>query len=210
MISGKRALNVTVTDLGIEGQSTMRCGGPYMGVAGSFGGGSLFQNIRIRHTNVGVWMLGDTSTAEGSPHDDVHWVGISVHNTFAGGIIHHRFSGVTVTSSHIRYSGDDGMAIWSGEDEATADARCTLRNNHISLNTQGSGISIYGGHDLLVTGNTIADNLYSGCGIEVCAGRFSPVPLGKVRIIGNEITRGGSQGGHGGAKDPEGVNRLCY
>jgi polygalacturonase len=62
---------------------------------------------------------------------------MSVHNTFADGITHKVFSAVTIESSHIRYSGDDGMAIWSGDTETAADVNFTFRNNHISLNTQG-------------------------------------------------------------------------
>lgn len=214
MLSGNRALNVTVLDLAIEGQSTMRMDGAYVAVSGSFGGGSLFQNLRIRHTNAGCWIAGYNDTSEGSAFSDLHWVGMSVHNTFADGITHHAFSGVTIESSHIRYSGDDGMAMWSGTDAATTDTDFAFRNNHISLNTQGSGISIYGGHNHTVTGNTIVDNLYNGCGVHICNGRFSPVPLGKIRVIGNTIIRGGSRAGHGGAQDPEllhgGKGALCF
>jgi polygalacturonase len=76
-------------------------------------------------------------------HSDVHWVEMSVHNTFADGITHKIFSGVTIESSHIRYSGDDGVAIWSGDTETAADVNFTFRNNRISLNTQGEWLLVY-------------------------------------------------------------------
>ena len=86
---GPNALNVTVADLGLDLQRSKR-GGP-AGFDGSFGGGSLFQNLRIAHTGICLgYIVGNDvlGTAVGSPHNDIHWVGVTGHNSYAGGIVH--------------------------------------------------------------------------------------------------------------------------
>ena len=96
------------------------------------------------------------------------------------------FSGVTVESCHIRYPGDDGVAIWSGDNAANTNHNCVVRNNHISLNIGGCAISVYGSDNILLAGNTIVD---ASTAINICSGRFSPDHLGNLRVIDNAITR---------------------
>lgn len=184
---GHNALNVSIFDLSIDLQRSKR-GGP-AGLEGSFGGGSLFQNLRIAHTGVCIGFIvgnDELGTAVGSPHHDIHWVGVSGHNSYAGGIVHRGFSGVTVESCHIRYTGDDGIAFWSGDNEANVNHDCCARKNHISLNIGGCGISIYGGDNLSLANNTIVD---ATTAINICSGRFSPDQLGNLCVIDNAITR---------------------
>ena len=184
---GHNSLNVTVIDLSIDLQRSKR-GGP-AGLEGSFGGGSLFQNLRVAHTGVCIgYIVGNDAlgTAAGSPHHDIHWVEVWGHNSYAGGIVHRGFSGVTVESCHIRYPGDDGVALWSGDNDANTNHNCVVRNNHISLNIGGCGISIYGGDKLLLAGNILDDTTTA---INICNGRFSPVPLVRLHVSDTEINR---------------------
>ena len=189
---GANALNVTAMDFAMDLQRSKR--GEGTGFLGSFGGGSLFQNLRIRHAGIpSAFVVGndEIGTGVGSPHHDSHFANVDGRGSFAGGIVHRGFSGVTVESCYVRYTGDDGIAFWSGDNEANANDNCVARNNHISLNSGGCAISIYGGDNLLLASNTIVD---STTAINICIGRFSPDRLGSLHVVDNTVLRAATAG----------------
>jgi hypothetical protein len=89
----------------------------------------------------------------------------------------------------VRDTGDDGLAAWSG---GQADRRITFRHNTIVAPILANGIAIYGGRDIRVSGNLVADTLTEGGGLHL-GNRFDAVPVaGKIRFDRNLVVRSGS------------------
>lgn len=87
---------ITLTDLAIEGRVGDRCDScDTNGIGGSLGGGSLVQNIWVRHTKCGVWLNG--------PFSDLHMLGNDIRNTMADGTnLHGGISWTTIEHSRVR------------------------------------------------------------------------------------------------------------
>jgi hypothetical protein len=96
---------------------------------------------------------------------------------------------VTVEDSFFRNNGDDGIASWA---EKIANHDIIIRHNTVVAPILANGVAIYGGHDIAVSGNLIADTLTEGGGLHL-GNRFDAVPLsGKISLEGNMVVRGGS------------------
>lgn len=152
------------------------------GIGGAMGGGSLIENLWIQHHKVGLWFDG--------PMAGIAIRRLRVLDNTADGLNFHR--GVIhalVEHSLVRNSGDDGLASWS---HRQANHDIVFRNNTIVAPILANGIAIYGGHDISVTGNIVADSLTQGGGIHV-GNRFDAVPAsGRIEIADNLIVRSGS------------------
>ncbi len=91
-------------------------------------------------------------------------------------------------NSFIRNTGDDGLAMWSHLDANHDNA---FRNNTIVAPILANGIAIYGGRDITVSGNLVADTLTQGGGLHV-GNRFSAVPVsGTITLSDNLVVRSG-------------------
>ena len=143
---------------------------------------STISDLYIQHTKVGLWLDG--------PLDRLTIRNLRILDQAADGINFH--GGVTnssVANSFVRNSGDDGLAMWSH--------RVENRSNRFSRNTVVSpvlanGIAIYGGRDIVVDGNLVADAVTQGGGIHL-GSRFDATPFrGDIRIEGNRIVRSGT------------------
>jgi hypothetical protein len=156
------------------------------GIGGAIGGGSLIEDLWIQHVKVGLWFDG--------PMDGITIRRLRILDTIADGLNFHRgVSHATVEESFVRNTGDDGLAAWSGK---LADHHVAFRRNTVILPVLANGIALYGGRDLEVSGNLVADTLTEGGGIHV-GNRFSAIPLsGAIGIGGNAIVRAGSLDPH--------------
>ena len=152
------------------------------GIGGALGGGSVIQNIWIEHTKVGIWLDG--------PFDGLTITGVRIHDTTADGInFHIGITNATVEQSDIRNVGDDGLAMWS---QNQPDQNDTFRFNTVRLPILANDIAIYGGTNISVTDNYVADSLTEGGGIHV-GNRFKSVPLsGTTTIANNKLVRTGA------------------
>ncbi len=110
-----------ILDLEIHGQVASRCDScDVNGVGGGLGGGSLVQNVWVRHTKCGAWVNG--------PLQGLHLVGLDVRNTNADGVnLHGGATDTTVEHSRFRNTGDDGVALWSDRSAGGADANVTIQ-----------------------------------------------------------------------------------
>jgi hypothetical protein len=95
---------------------------------------------------------------------------------------------VIVENSFFRNTGDDGIASWAAK---AANHDIIIRRNTIVAPILANGVAIYGGHDIAVTENLIADTLTEGGGLHV-GNRFEAIALsGKISLKGNMVVRGG-------------------
>jgi len=174
---------VDIHDLAIIGQVNERDDHKALaGIGGAMGGGSLIRNVFIQHVKVGLWLDG--------PFDGLSVRHIRVFDTTADGLnLHRGISGVIVEESFFRNNGDDGIASWA---EKLANHDIIIRHNTVVAPILANGVAIYGGHDIAVSDNLIADTLTEGGGLHL-GNRFQAVPLsGRISLKGNMIVRGGS------------------
>jgi hypothetical protein len=174
---------VDIHDLAIIGEVTERDDHkPLAGIGGALGGGSRIRDLFIQHVKVGLWLDG--------PFDGLVVKHIRVLDTTADGLnLHRGVSNVIVEDSFFRNNGDDGIASWA---EKQTNHDIIIRHNTVVAPILANGVAIYGGHDIAVSDNLIADTLTEGGGLHL-GNRFDAVPLsGKISLKGNMVVRGGS------------------
>ena len=174
---------VDIHDLAIVGEVRERDDHKALaGIGGALGGGSRIHDLFIQHVKVGVWLDG--------PFDGLLISHVSVFDTTADGLnLHRGISNVIVEENFFRNNGDDGIASWA---ENSANHHIVIRHNTVIAPILANGVAIYGGHDITVTDNLIADTLTEGGGLHA-GNRFHAVPLsGTITFTGNTVVRGGS------------------
>jgi hypothetical protein len=174
---------VDIHDLAIIGEVEERDDHkPLAGIGGALGGGSRISNLFIQHVKVGLWLDG--------PFDGLLIRHLRVFDTTADGVnLHRGISNVIIEESLFRNNGDDGIASWAEKD---ANHDITIRHNTVVAPILANGVAIYGGHDIAVSDNLIADTLTEGGGLHL-GNRFNAVPLsGRISLQGNVVVRGGS------------------
>ena len=155
---------------------------PLAGIGGALGGGSIIEDLWIQHHKVGVWLDGPLA-------------GVSIRrlrildNTADGLNLRRGVTNALVEHVFVRNSGDDGLAMWSHRE---ANRNNAFRNNTVVAPILANGIAIYGGHNIEVSGNFVADTLTQGGGIHL-GNRFDAVPLsGQIKDRDNLLVRAGS------------------
>jgi hypothetical protein len=79
--------------------------------------------------------------------------------------------------------------MWSQHEE---DAGNAFRRNTVIAPSLANGIAIYGGRDIAISDNLVADTLTQGGGLHLGT-RFGATPLaGTINLSGNLVVRGGS------------------
>lgn len=173
---------VTLRDFAIFGEVTERDDAAQVnGVGGAMGGGSLIENLWIQHTKVGLWFDGPMAgiTIRGLRILDQTADALNFRRGVSNAVVEHTFA---------RNTGDDALAMWSHLD---ADHHNAFRHNTIVAPILANGIAIYGGHDIEVTDNVVADTLTQGGGIHV-GNRFAAVPVsGEITLARNTVVRAG-------------------
>lgn len=153
---------------------------PLAAIGGAFSR-STMRGLWLQHTKVGVWIDG--------PADRLLLSDLRILDQAADGVNFH--GGVTnsvVRNSFVRGSGDDGLAMWSHRRE---NAGNRFENNSVIAPFLANGIALYGGRDLSVTGNLVADSVTQGGGIHI-GSRFKATPFaGTIAIRSNSVVRSG-------------------
>ncbi len=178
---GGPSRNVELHDFAIIGEVRARVDSEQVNAIGGALQDSLISNLWLQRTKVGIWVDG--------PFDNLRIVDTRILDQTADGVNFHR--GVTnssVENTFVRNSGDDGLAMWADRDQ---NAGNTFLNNTVVAPILANGIAIYGGRDITVQGNLVADTLAEGGGIHV-GNRFGAVPAeGTFLIHENTVLRGG-------------------
>jgi hypothetical protein len=174
--------NVHLSHFEIRGNVQERNDGAQVNGIGGALQNSTVSDIWIEHTKVGAWMDG--------PFSNLAFTRMRIRDQTADAVnFHNGITGSSVTQSHVRNVGDDGLAMWA---EHNANANDSFTFNTVELPILANGIAIYGGHDITVNDNRVVDaGLSQGGGIHV-GNRFAAVPLaGVTNIRRNTIVRSG-------------------
>ncbi|MFD6666876.1 glycosyl hydrolase family 28-related protein [Micromonospora chalcea] len=174
--------DVHLSGFAIEGDVRERIDTDQVNAVGGALSHSTIDGLYLHHTKVGMWFDG--------PMTGLRVTNTVIADQIADGLNFH--TGVTrssVTNSVVRNSGDDALAMWS---EGTANASNTFAYNTVQSPVLANGIALYGGADLTVAHNLIADPVREGSAIQVGA-RFGAEPFtGRLRITGNTTVRAGT------------------
>ncbi|RYY33757.1 MAG: mycodextranase, partial [Sphingomonadales bacterium] len=174
---------VVLQDFAVLGEVTERKDHlPLSGIGGAMGGGSRIERLWLQHHKVGLWFDG--------PMQGIRITGLRIFDMTADGLNFHRgVSDAVIENSFLRGTGDDALAAWSGEQ---SNRNIAFRNNTVIAPVLANGIAIYGGRDMEVRGNIVADTLTQGGGIHL-GNRFKAVPLaGRFAVADNLLLRSGS------------------
>lgn len=165
-------------DFAFFGASSSRTGSgkPFFN---GYGDGTRFENIWIERFTCGEWVGGGSGITT-----NLATVNCRFRNTGADGINYcNGTKNSVVENTHIRSTGDDGIAIWSAPemDGPSADisypgcARNTVRNCRIEAPWRANCLAIYGGMDNTMTKITARDSLtYAGI---MVSSEFEPRPF---------------------------------
>ncbi|GLX67759.1 S-layer homology domain-containing protein [Paenibacillus glycanilyticus] len=166
------------------------------GFDGTFGQGSIIQNVWIEHAKAGIWSM---RSDEGVSTDGLYVGGARIRDTYADGI---NFTTGTKNSmieqTHIRNSGDDSIALWSQKPDGVSDDDSRVSGNTVRFNTVqlpwlADNVAIFGGRDNKVQDNLLSDTVGFGAGIAVST-RFNPVAFdGTTLIERNTLIRTGGR-----------------
>jgi alpha-1,3-glucanase-like protein len=179
---GVQSRGVTLRDFAIIGEVTERIDRTQLsGVGGAMGAGSRISNLWIQHHKVGLWFDG--------PMDGITITGLRIVDNTADGLnFRGGVSKAVVENTFVRNSGDDGLAMWS---HRRANHDNAFRSNTVIAPILANGVAIYGGRDIEVRGNLVADTVTQGGGLHV-GNRFSAVPVaGTITLADNLVARGG-------------------
>ncbi|CAM3160899.1 S-layer-like y domain-containing protein [Paenibacillus lupini] len=166
------------------------------GFDGTFGQGSVIQNVWIEHAKAGIWSM---RSDEGMLTDGLYVGGVRIRDTYADGI---NFTTGTrnsmIEQTHIRNSGDDSIALWSQKPEGVSDDDSRVSGNTVRFNTVqlpwlADNVAIFGGRNNNVQDNILSDTVGFGAGIAVST-RFNPVAFdGTTLIERNTLIRTGGR-----------------
>ncbi|MEH1100789.1 glycosyl hydrolase family 28-related protein [Micromonospora sp. CPCC 205561] len=174
--------NVHLSGFAIEGDVRERIDTDQVNAIGGAMSDSSIDGLHLRHTKVGIWFDG--------PMSNVRVTNTIIVDQIADGLNFH--TGVTdslVAHTFVRNSGDDGLAMWS---EKVGNARNTFDHNTVQSPVLANGIALYGGTDLTVSNNLVADPVREGSAIQI-GSRFGAEPFtGRLLVTGNTTARAGT------------------
>jgi alpha-1,3-glucanase-like protein/F5/8 type C domain-containing protein len=177
---------VHLKDFAVVGEVTERVdSNPDNFVNGTLGPGSSVSGMWLQHLKVGLWLTGnnDNLVVENSHFLDMTADGLNLNGNARG---------VRVRNNFLRNTGDDALAMWS---LYSPDTNSSFENNTISQPNLANGIAIYGGTDITVKNNLVADTNALGSGIAISNQKFlDPFhPLaGTLTVSGNTLVRTGA------------------
>lgn len=174
--------NVRLSQLALFGEVMDRDDrAPLNGIGGALSD-SVVADLWIQNTKVGVWVDG--------PMQRLHLRNLRILDQMADGVnFHGAVTESSVENSFVRGAADDGLAMWSHP--APNHDNAFVRNTVIAP-TLANGIAIYGGGNVRLEGNLVADTLTRGGGLHFGA-RFGATPFeGRISVTDTLLVRAGS------------------
>ncbi|ADQ08082.1 S-layer domain protein [Caldicellulosiruptor hydrothermalis 108] len=189
--------NVGIYDLSIEGEETTRIDSHPAAIESDYNATTIknitIQNLWIEHSKVGIWI---------NNGNNVYISGCRIRNTYADGInLTYGTKYSMIENTHIRYTGDDGIALWAQKDPNNPDdVTHNVEGNIVRFNTiempwLASNIGIYGGKNNIVSDNLLVDTIAFGGGINISSKiDYHPYPFeGFLYIERNRLIRCGGR-----------------
>ena len=151
-------------------------------IGGAMGDGSSIERLWLQHHKVGLWFDG--------PMRGIRISGLRILDMTADGLNFHRgVTDVVVEHNFVRNTGDDGLASWAHKQD---NADIVFRRNTVIAPVLANGIAVYGGRNIAIEANLVADTVTQGGGLHV-GNRFDAVPAsGSIRLADNLVIRAGS------------------
>ncbi len=187
----------TVRNLAFDANA--RSGGSGDGNGGGLnvkGNNWLIDGVWVQHLGAGIWADGSHGIVMNSRTSSTWADGINLNN--GNGAVNNNIGNfLTASNCFVRGSGDDGLALNSGNS-----AGCVQMTNTTVINCTSvapwwaNNLGIYGGVNILVSNNLCMDSVGA---YGISAGEFgnSGLPLQSGTVVSNTIVRGGSYGFYG-------------
>jgi Pectate lyase superfamily protein len=180
--------NVHLSNFAIEGDVRERIDTDQVNGIGGALSESTIDGLYIHHTKVGLWLDG--------PMRDLTVSNTVVTDQIGDGVnFHLGVTGSKVRNSFFRNTGDDAMAMWShavAGEPAIENANNTFDHNTVQTPTLANGIALYGGRNLTISNNVVADPIREGSALHA-GSRFGSTPFaGTIAFRNNTTVRAGS------------------
>ena len=174
-----RASNVTLKDFAIIGDIQERVDDDQVNALGGAMSNSTVDDLWMQHTKVGAWMDG--------PMDNFTIKNSRILDQTADGVnFHIGVTNSTVTNTFVRNTGDDGLAMWA---ENMPNVEQLVHPQHGGrCRSWRTTSSRYGGKDITITDNVMADTITNGGGMHV-ANRYPGVNPARHRGRGHHHGR---------------------
>ncbi|GIH08064.1 mycodextranase [Rhizocola hellebori] len=169
--------NVHLSGFTIEGDVRERIDDDQVNGIGGAMSDSTIDGLYIHHTKVGLWFDG--------PMNNVKVTNSIIADQIGDGLNFH--GGVTnslVANNFVRNTGDDGLAMWA---QPVTNSNNTFDHNTVQTPVLANGIALYGGSDLTVSSNLVADPIREGSGLHV-GSRFGAEPFGGTILLKDNTT----------------------
>jgi F5/8 type C domain/Pectate lyase superfamily protein len=169
--------NVVLKDFAIIGDIREREDNDQVNAVGGALSDSTIDNVWMQHTKCGAWMDG--------PMDNFTLKNSRILDQTADGVnFHMGVTNSTVTNTFVRNTGDDGLAMWA---ENVPNAKNRFTFNTVVLPILANNIVTYGGKDITISDNVMADTITNGGGLHV-ANRYPGVDSGRGTAVSGTIT----------------------
>ncbi|WUW28832.1 discoidin domain-containing protein [Streptomyces sp. NBC_01462] len=169
--------NVTLKDFAIIGDIRERVDDDQVNAIGGALSNSTVDNVWMQNTKCGAWMDG--------PMDNFTIKNSRILDQTADGVnFHMGVTNSTVTNTFVRNSGDDGLAMWA---ESVPNVKNKFTFNTVVLPILANNIVTYGGKDITISDNVMADTLTNGGGLHI-ANRYPGVNSGQGTAVSGTIT----------------------
>ncbi|MFK0173325.1 discoidin domain-containing protein [Streptomyces sp. NPDC090306] len=169
--------NVTLKDFAIIGDIREREDNDQVNAIGGALSNSTVDDVWMQHTKCGAWMDG--------PMDNFTIKNSRILDQTADGVnFHMGVTNSTVTNTFVRNTGDDGLAMWA-ENVPNVNDKFTF--NTVVAPVLANNIVTYGGKDITLSDNVMADTVTNGGGLHV-ANRYPGVNSGSGTAVSGTIT----------------------
>lgn len=168
---------VTLKDFAIMGDIREREDNDQVNAIGGALSNSTVDDVWMQHTKVGAWMDG--------PMDNFTIKNSRILDQTADGVnFHMGVTNSTVTNTFVRNTGDDGLAMWA---ESVPNVNNTFTFNTVILPILANNIVTYGGKDITISDNVMADTITNGGGLHI-ANRYPGVNSGQGTAVSGTTT----------------------
>jgi hypothetical protein len=187
-------ISCTLQDLCFDANA--RSGGSGDGNGGGLnvkGNNWVINNVWVQHLGAGIWADGSNGIIKNSRTSSTWADGMNINNG-NGATGNNVGNFLTISNCFVRGSGDDGLALNSGNSIGCLQ----MTNTTVVCCTSvvpwwANNLGIYGGVNILVSNNLCLDSV-GAYGISVGQFGTSGLPLESGTVVSNVIVRGGSYG----------------
>ncbi len=169
--------NVHLSGFAIVGDVRERIDDDQVNGIGGAMSDSTIDGLYIHHTKVGLWFDGPMNNVKVTNNIIVDQIGdgLNFHTGVTNSLVRNNF---------VRNTGDDGLAMWS---QTVTNSNNVFDRNTVQTPVLANGIAIYGGSDITVSNNLIADPIREGSGLHL-GSRFGAEPFGGTILLKDNTT----------------------